>query len=91
MPSWCLPSHLKNERDSFETNLDIISKEKKIRHEIMRNLFFLQIVKDQLISKGLFDVFNSSKNERKHIDLRSNFFINFLEEFKTSKSPFEIN
>ena len=29
MPSRCLPSHLKNERDSFETNLDIISKEKR--------------------------------------------------------------
>ena len=29
MPSWCLPSHLKNGGDSFETNLDIISKEKK--------------------------------------------------------------
>ena len=49
----------------FETNLDIISKEKKIRHEIMRNLFFLQIVKGQLISKGLFDVFNSSKKQMK--------------------------
>ena len=29
MPSWCLPSHLKNGGDSFETNLDIISKEKR--------------------------------------------------------------
>ena len=45
MPSWCLPSHLKNERDSFETNLDIISKEKRSNFQAWNNqkLVFLQI------------------------------------------------
>jgi hypothetical protein len=55
--------------------------------------------KGQLISKGLFDVFNSSKNEGKNGKNRPNnydtsgriFFVRFLEELRVPKSPFEIN
>ena len=57
----------------------------------------LQINIGQLISKGLFGILNSSKNERKKgmIVLLDWFclFIKFifLEELKTPKSPFEIS
>jgi hypothetical protein len=56
--------------------------------------------KGELISKVLFGTLNSSKNERKNFYLRYSmyckveifrFFVRFLEELKTPKSPFEIN
>ena len=53
--------------------------------------------KGQLILKGLFGVFNSSKKRMKKFDLQyydtlARFvFVRFLEELKTPKSPFEIN
>ena len=56
------------------------------------------ITKGQLISKLLFVVFNSSKNERKQVHLRfhstanrSIFFVRFLEEFRIPTSSFEIS
>ena len=54
-------------------------------------------LKGQLISKGLFDAFNSSKQRTKKFDLRYYgtsircVFVRLLEELKISKSPFEIN
>ena len=58
---------------------------------------YIVITKGQLISRGLFCVFNSSKKRTKKLDLsvqcyniylRSNCF---LEELRTPRSPFEIN
>ena len=52
--------------------------------------------KGQVISKGKFGVFNSSKKRTKNINfcpslLEQNFCIHFLEELKTQQSFFEIN
>ena len=55
--------------------------------------------KGQLISKGLFGVFNSSKKRTKKFDLASTMvctssriiFVRFLEELKTPKRHFGIN
>ena len=54
------------------------------------------IPKDQLISKGLFGVFNSSKKRMKNfcpssLGQKLKFLFRFLEELETPKFPFEIN
>ena len=70
----------------------IISK----RHIIPKSNCKPLNVKGQLISKCLFGVFNSLKNERKQFDLRYHsskveFFGSFLGELKIPKRHFEIN
>ena len=54
--------------------------------------------KGQLISKGLFGILNSSKKRTKKFDLTTYYdtsvrlvFVRFFGEFKTPKSPFEVN
>ena len=53
--------------------------------------------KGQLISKGLVGILNSSKKRTKKFDIQYYdtsgwlVFVRFLEELKTSKSPFEMN
>ena len=52
--------------------------------------------KDQLISKGLFGVANSPKNELKNSNfcpslLGQKFFVHFLGELNKTEFPFEIN
>ena len=52
--------------------------------------------KGQLISKSLFSVFDSPENELKNSNfcpslLGQTFFVRFLGELKTPKSPIEIN
>ena len=63
---------------------------------IAAHTFGTSSAKGQLISKCLFDVFISSKNEFENHNfcpslLGQKFFVCFLEELKKAKSPFEIN
>ena len=57
---------------------------------------FQQEAKRQLISKGHFGLFNSSKNEPNNFNfcpslLGQKFFVRFLEELKIPKRHFKIN
>ena len=60
----------------------------------LRNVQYIATGKGQLIWKGLFGVFNSSKKRTKTIRLCSGkveYFVRFWGEFKIPKRHFEIN
>ena len=61
--------------------------------EINRTFYYCPDLTGQLISKGLFGVFNSSKKRTKTrcIIVLLNFFVHFLEEFRIPTSPIEVN
>ena len=55
---------------------------------ISMNKLIFSAGKSQLISKGLFGILNSSKNERKYDTTGRLVFVRFSEEFEDSKKAF---